>query len=222
MDLKEEIARQVLLSDGRNAMTGNYTDIEGFPVFMNKGRPYAGLDPADSRLGKFDARSTVSGEEDYIWDVKELDLQNKEEVNQLHLTNLASDVKMYGPTGPIYVACSSRHYNAFEYAFEGDKVRQDSMAVRMGFERNMYIPRVGVTIYEENFLKGDDEGTLYGWMPRHVHLVKNRSLDMAFSGVMVQIDRNRVLFRYKCMLNLRCSWRAGNFRILNALPGDNF
>lgn len=222
MDLKEEICRQVMLSDGRNPITGNPTDIEGFPVVMAKGQNYAGLDPNDDKIGKFDAESIISQEKDNIWDIKQLDLENKEEVNQLHLTNLASDAKQYGQVGRILVACSSRHYNAFEYTFEGDKTRQDDMAVKMGFERNMFIPRLGVTIYEETFLKGAHESTLYGWMPRHVHLVKNRALDMAFSGVMVDIHRNRIVFRYKCMLNLRCSWRAGCFRILNALPGDNF
>ena len=222
MDLKEEIARQILLSDGRSPDTGNYTDIEGFPVFMNKGKAYAGLNPTDKRLGKFDAESIISGEKDDLWDIKQLDLENKREVTQLDFTNLGSDVRAYGKIGKIYVAVSSRHYNALEYVYEGDKTRQDQTAIRMGFERNMYIPRIGMTIYEETFLKGTHENTMYGWMPRHVHLVKNRALDMAFSGVMVQIDRNRVVFRYKCMLNLRCSWRAGNFRILNALPGDNY
>lgn len=222
MDLKEEIARQIILSNGRNRKTGNWTDIEGFKVFMNKGAHYAGLDPDDDRIGKFDAPSIVSGELDNIWDVKELDLKNKEEVNQLHLTNLISDAKQYGQVGKIYIMCSSRHYNALEYAYEGDKTRQDETAIKMGFERNMYIPRLGATIYEETFLKGEDESTLYGWMPRHVHLVKNRALDMEFSGVLVDLHRNRIVFRYKCMLNTRCSWRAGQFRILNALPGDNF
>ena len=222
MDFKEERCRQIMLSDGRNPVSGNYTDIEGFPVFMAKGENYAGLNPEDKRLGRFDAESIISGEMDYLWDIKQLDLKNEREVTQLDLTNLASDVYQYGKRGKLYVACSSRHYNAFEYTFEGDKTRQDMTAVRMGFERNMYIPRMGLTIYEETFLKGDHENTMYGWQPKHVHLVKHRALDMEFSGAMVQIDRNRVVYRFKSMSNLRCSWRAGNFRILNALPGDNY
>ena len=222
MDLREEICRQIMLSDGKNPISGNYTDIEGFPVFMAKGENYAGLNPEDKRLGTFDAESIISGKRDNIWDIKQLDLNGEREVTQLDFTNLASDVKQYGKVGKIYVAMSSRHYNAMEYTFEGDKTRQDMTAVKMGFNRNMYIPRCDVTIYEETFLKGEHEDVMYGWMPRHVHIVKNRSLDMAFSGVMVQIDRNRVVFRYKSMLNMRCSWRAGCFRILNALPGDNF
>ena len=222
MDFKEEICRQVMLSDGLNTKSGNYTDIEGFPVVFDKGESYADLDPGDKRIGVFDAESIVSGVKDPIWDIKQLDLNNEREVTQLDLTNLASDCYQYGQRGKLYVAVSSRHYNAFEYTFEGDKVRQDMTAVRMGFERNMYIPRLGITIYEETFLKGDHENTMYGWQPRHMHIVKHRALDMEFSGAMVQIDRNRVVYRFKSMMNLRCRWRAGMFRILNALPGDNF
>lgn len=222
MDLREEICSQIMLSDGMDPETGLYTDIEGFRVFMNKGQPYAGLNPNDDRIGKFDAESIISGERDNIWDVKELDLENKREVDQLDFTNLASDAMQYGQVGKIYVAMSSRHYNAMEYSYEGDKTSRDETAIRMGFQKNMYIPRMGVTIYEERFLKGEYENTMYGWMPRHVHIVKHPNLDFEFSGVMVEIDKNQIVFRYKSMLNLRCSWRAGCFRILNALPGDNY
>ena len=216
MDFKEERSRQIMLSNGYNSETGNYTDIEGFGVFMQKGESYALLDPADSRIGRFDAESITTGEKDYIWDIRQLDLENKREVTQLDFPNLGSDARAYGPVGKIFVACSSRHYNALEYSFEGDKTSRNATAVRMGFARNMYIDRLDITIYEETFLKGAAENTMYGWMPRHVRLVKNKALDMEFSGVMPQIDRNKVVFRYKTMSNIRNSWRAGCFRIINA------
>ena len=222
MDFREDQCTQLMLSDGRNPETGNYTDIEGFRVFMNKGEPYAGLNPTDDRIGTFDAESIISGERDPIWDIKQLDLENKREVNQLDFTNLISDCKAYGPQGKMYIAMSSRHYNALEYVYEGDKTRQDNTAVKMGFEKNMYIPRMGATIYEETFLKGEHEGTMYGWSPRHCHIVRNRALNMQFSGVMYDIHRNRIVYRFKTMQNVRCSWRSGLFRILRALPGDNY
>ena len=211
IDIQEGQAEQIF-GDGYDKETGYYTAIEGFPVIFNKGGSYAGLDPNDERIGKFSRTSVVSGTNDNIWDPREMDLENKRAGTSLDITNIATDARQ-GRKGDIWLAMSPEHYNAMEYAYEGDKTRSNAEAIKLGFKKHMYVPRLDVTLYSEDFLTGSNDW--YGWMPRHMKLVKNASLSMAFSGVMVQIDKNRIVYRYKDMCNLRCSSRANQFVIRN-------
>ena len=211
-DLEDEIAKQVW-GDGFNDQ-GEYKDIEGFPVMFAYDKPYAQMSPDDKNIGVFDRVSVTSQERDKIWNPRYLDLKGEEPVTQLHFANLASDVRRGAKTSQIYVAMSEEHYNNLEYIFEGDKER-DEVAVSLGYSQNMYYPRLNMTFYPEDYI---EDGTIFGWMPEHVKLVKNRDLTMQFSGVMVQLDRNVIVYRYKDMCNLRNDSRAHGFIIENALP----
>ena len=211
-DLEDEIAKQIF-GDGINDQ-GEYKDIEGFPVFTAYDKPYAGLDPNDARIGVFDRVSVASGTRDKIWNPRYLDLKSARAVEQLDFANLGSDIRRGAKTSSIYVAMSEEHYNNLEYIFEGDKER-DALAVKLGYNQNMYYPRLNMTFYPEDYI---EDGSIYGWMPEHVKLVKNRDLMMQFSGVMVQLDRNVIVYRYKDMCNMRCDSRAHTFVIKNALP----
>lgn len=211
-DLEDEVAKQVF-GNGYND-EGQYKDIEGFPVFMAYDQPYAGLSPDDKEIGRFDRVSVSSGERDKIWNPRYVNLNNERAVTQLDFANLGSDIRRGAKTSPVYVAMSEEHYNNLEYIFEGDK-RRDEVAVHLGYKQNMYYERLNMTFYPEDYI---EDGTIYGWMPEHVKLVKNRDLNMQFSGVMVQLDRNVIVYRYKDMCNLRCDSRAHCFIIENALP----
>lgn len=211
-DLEDEEAGQIF-GDGFNDQ-GEYKDIEGFPVIFGYDKKYANIDPDDKDIGVFDRVSVTSGQRDKIWNPRRLDLENESPVTQLHFANLASDVRRGAKTSKIYVAMSEEHYNNLEYIFEGDKDR-DEQAVSLGYTQNMYYPRLNMTFYPEDYI---EDGTIYGWMPEYLKLVKNRDLNMQFSGVMVQLDRNVIVYRYKNMCNLRCDSRAHLFLIENALP----
>lgn len=211
-DLEDEQAQQVF-GNGFNDR-GQYKDIEGFPVFMDYGKPYAGLDPHDEDIGKFNRISVTSGVRDRIWDIRYLDLKGERSVTQLDFANLGSDIRRGAKTSTVYVALPEEHYNNLEYVFEGDKMR-DEAAVHLGYKQNIYYPRLNMTFYPEDYI---EDNVIYGWMPEHIELVKNKDLSMQFSGVQVQLDRNVILYRYKDMCNIRCNSRAHCFKIVNALP----
>ena len=212
-DLDNLIAKQIF-SDGFND-EGEYKDIEGFQVIMAFGEPYAGIDPNDERVGKFDREGVTSKKKDNIWDVRYLDLQDKRPVEEIDFANLCSDIRRGSRTSKIYVAMGEEWFNNLENVFEGDKIREDEEAIKWGFTQSIHYPRFNLTAYPEDYI---EDGTMYGWMPKHLKLIKNRSMDKVFSGVMVQIDANVVTYRYKIMCNLRCDSRARCFRIDNALP----
>jgi hypothetical protein len=225
-DLDEFLALQIHGDGfGQSSESGNMEDIaiEGFKRIMNPGQPYAGLDPFANDLTKFNWKDAHSQEQEPIWDVKHIDLEGKR-IQLPHLSNLASSIRRGMAKMTIYVSCPEVVYNYLEATFEGDKMRAanggESNAIELGFADHIYFPRHGLVLYPEHYNEayeyGDKlAGTLFGWNPDYLQLVRNKDLAMQFGGTLYQTDRYVLTYSYKEMCNLRCSDRAKMFRIDN-------